>query len=440
MGLIDRILGRESEQRAIGGGWNENWWGGGNIQSAGVAINEDNATSIGAVYAAVKLYADTVASLPWGAYIRDTGTRRPVARPRWMENPIPNNPNFTGFDLRHRTVTSLLIDGNAFLLTLRDETGNVVEIRVLDPRKVEVEQLPDGTPQYKIKTLEGSSVHGPDDILHIVLFAGVGESLRGLSPVEHHRETLGLASATQRFSAKFYEQGAAPSGIIKVPGDLTADQAEQLRASFGRRHEGIDKMHKVAVITGGADFQQLSAKITDLQLVQTMAWGVEAIGRIYGVPLHLLQYPGGNSSYNSVEIVSIEWLRLGLGPLIARLEAAFQRLVIGQTTFVKFNLDGMLRATTAERFNAYAVALNNGWISVNEIRQLEDRSPIGDEGDKFRIPLNIGITGEDSTRSDAETAGVLVRAGFDPIDSAKVAGLPPIKHSGAAPVTVQGDK
>jgi len=84
--------------------------------------------------------------------------------------------------------------------------------------------------------------------------------------------------------------------------------------------------------------------------------------------------------------------------------------------------------------------LNNGWISVNEIRQLEDRSPIGDEGDKFRIPLNIGIVGEDSTRSDAETAGILVRSGFDPIDSAKVAGLPPIKHSGAAPVTVQGDK
>jgi hypothetical protein len=138
-----------------------------------------------------------------------------------------------------------------------------------------------------------------------------------------------------------------------------------------------------------------------------------------------------------VEIVSIEWLRLGLGPLIARLEAAFQRLVIGQTTFVKFNLDGLLRPTTAERFNAYAVALNNGWISVNEIRQLEDRAPIGPEGDQFRIPLNIGIAGEDSTRSDAETAGILVRAGFEPVDSAKIAGLPPIRHTGAVPVTVQ---
>jgi len=437
MGLIDRILGRESEERAIGGGWNGHWFESNGARSAGVAINEENATDIGAVYAAVKLYADTVSALPWGAYIRDAGTRRPVARPRWMDNPIPNNPNYTGFDLRHRTVTSLLLDGNAFLLTLRDTTGNVVEVRVLDPRKVEVKQLPDGTPQYTIKTLEGSSTHGSDDILHIVLFAGVGESLRGLSPVEHHRETLGLASATQRFSAKFYEQGAAPSGIIKVPGELTSDQAEQLRASFGRRHEGIEKMHRVAVITGGADFQQLSAKISDLQLVETMHWGVEAVGRIYGVPLHLLQYPGGNSSYNSVEIVSIEWLRLGLGPLIARLEAAFQRLVIGQTTFVKFNLDGLLRPTTAERFNAYAVALNNGWLSVNEIRQLEDRAPIGESGDDFRIPLNIGVAGEDSTRSDAETAGILVRAGFEPTDSAKIAGLPPIRHTGAAPVTVQ---
>ena len=397
MGILDRILGREqSEQRAIGGGWGNDWWRDGTNKYAGVAINQDNALDIVAVYAAVKLYADTVASLPWGAYIRDAGSRRPVQRPRWMDQPIPNNPNFTGFDFRHRIVTSLLLDGNTFLLTMRDATGDVVEVRVLDPRKVTIKTLPDGTPEYHIKTDQGTGVFGPDEIVHITLQGGVSEDLRGFSPVEHHRVTLGLASATQLYSAKFYEQGASPSGIIKVPGELTADQAEALRASFGRKHEGVDKMHRVAVLTGGADFTSMSAKITDLALVETMQWGVESIARIYGVPLHLLQYPGGNTSYSSVEVISIEWLRLGLGPLIARIEAALQRLVIGNTTFIKFNLDGLLRPTTKERYDSYAVALNNGWLSVNEIRQLEDRAPVGVGGDDFRQPLNIGVIGQNT--------------------------------------------
>lgn len=438
MSILRRILSGSTEDRAIGGGWANDWFKDNGNRAAGVYVNQDNATSIGAVYAAVKLYADTVASLPWGAYIRSNGERKPVARPRWMDQPIPNNPNFTGFELRHRIVSSLLIDGNAFLLAIRDANDNVVEVRVLDPRKVTIKRSPDGAPEYHIATREGHLTLDSSDIVHIPLFA-YGENDRGLSPVEHHKVTLGLASSTQLFGAKFYEQGAAPSGIIRVPGDLNSDQAEQLRSAFGRKHEGVDKMHRVAVLTGGADFTQMSAKISDLQLVETMHWSVEAIARIYGVPLHLLQYPGGNTSYSSVEVIGIEWLRLGLGPLIARIEAGLQRLIFGQTTFIKFNLEALLRPTTRERYDSYAIALNNGWLSINEIRQLEDRTNIGADGDDFRMPLNIGTVGDDNSRVEAETAGMLVRAGYDPIDSAKVAGLPPIKHTGAPPVTVQAE-
>jgi HK97 family phage portal protein len=125
-----------------------------------------------------------------------------------------------------------------------------------------------------------------------------------------------------------------------------------------------------------------------------MHYGVEAIARIYGVPLHMLQYPGGNTSYASVELIGIEWLRLGLGPMIARLEASFQRIVPGaEQTFLKFTLDGLLRATTQERYNSYATALNNGFLSVNEVRALEDRSPV-DGGAEFWKPLSIGTLNE----------------------------------------------
>jgi phage portal protein BeeE len=109
-----------------------------------------------------------------------------------------------------------------------------------------------------------------------------------------------------------------------------------------------------------------------------------------------MQYPGGNTSYSSVEVIGIEWLRLGLGPLIARLEAAFQRLVPGaEQTFLKFTLDGLLRATTQERYNSYSTALNNGFLSLNEVRALEDRSGIGAAGDEYWKPLNIGVVGQE---------------------------------------------
>jgi HK97 family phage portal protein len=308
--------------------------------------------------------------------------------------PQPANPNFTGFDLKHRMVSSLLIDGNCFVLFIKGRNGDIVEMRVLDPHRVTIKTV-DGAPIYTVTGEDNVGVELTSDaILHIPLFA-TGSAMRAPSPVEQHRTTLGLASATQLYSAKFYEQGAAPSAVIRIPGELTQDQADSLRNSFSRRHSGVERMHQIAVLTGGADFQQMSMKISDMQLVETLHWGVESIARLMGVPLHLLQYPGGNTSYNSVEIVSIEWLRLGLGPLVARLEAGLQRLVPGaDQTFIKFTMDGLLRPTTKERMDAYQIQLQNGIRSLNEIRRLEDLADI-DGGDQHWKPLNIGVVGQE---------------------------------------------
>jgi len=208
VGIIDRILGREAEteQRVVAPWWPSDY----PQRTAGVSITQENATAIGAVWAAVSLYSSTIAGLPWGAFIRSAGVRTPVNRPRWMDVPIPNNPNYTSFDFKHRLVSSLLLDGNAFILVLRSPDGVVVETRVLDPQKVECVRGEMGEPLYKITTQEGSSTLGADNIVHIPLFA-TGEHMRGMSPIEHHRVTLGLASATQLFGAKFYEQGATVS-------------------------------------------------------------------------------------------------------------------------------------------------------------------------------------------------------------------------------------
>ena len=351
MSILRRLLA--TEQRAVSGA---QWFSDKPADSsAGVQLNQQNATSIGAVYAAVMLYANTIAALPIQTSIRDRGVRRPVTRPSWIDRPIPGNPNYTGFQMRHAMVSSLLTDGNCFVLFLTDRMGDVIETRVLDPQKVEIKVDEKGVPIYIVTTGDGAFSVGPDKMVHIPLFATAGNQ-RGLSPIEHHRTTLGLASATQLYAAKFYENGAAPSAVIKVPGELTQDVADSLRASFSRRHEGVEKMHKIAVLTGGADFQQMSMKISDMQLTETLHWSVESICRIYGVPLQLLQYPEA-TSYAASEVLGQAWLTLGLSAMIARLEAGLQRLIIGDTTFLKFNLDSLLRATTKERMDSYAQAL-----------------------------------------------------------------------------------
>jgi HK97 family phage portal protein len=384
MSILDRVLGRQPEQRTIGG----QWFTPDSRKTAGVNINEENATSITAVWAAVNLYASTVASLPWGAYIREQGVRRPVTRPRWMDAPIPGNPNYTSFDFKHRLVSSLLIDGNAFVLILRAPSGDIVETRILDPQKVTIKPDERGNPLYEVHTIEGNTTLGPDSIVHIPLFA-TGEHLRGLSPIEHHRVTLGLSAATQEFSAKFYEQGATVGGVVKVPGELTQDQADALRNGFSRRHEGVDKAWRVAVLTGGADYTQVGMKIADLQLVETMHYGVEAIARLYGIPTALLQSPVGNASYNSLEIISQMWLMTGLQPLLSRIEAGLQRLIPGDTTFIRFTSEALLKINTVDRINTLVTQVNNGLLTINEARAIEDRVGIGSAGDVMRGPLNV---------------------------------------------------
>jgi len=382
---------RRSIQRGLPGGFD---WGD-NGDAAGTSITAESATGISAVWAATERYASTIASLPVGVYLRDRGVRRPVTRPRWLDHPQPADANATRFDLIHGLVTSVMLAGNGYLFVLFDDrTGEPVEVRVLDPRKVDIKRGADGAPVYMITTAAGTASYSAENIVHVKYYPW-GENLKGLSPVDQHRTTLGLAKATTEYAAQFYANGAAPSGIVKVPGELTADQADRLRSAFKRRNQGLRNMQQVAVLTGGADFSPMQADIAKMQMTETMQISVEQVARIYGIPLHMLQASNASTSFASVEAIGIEWLRLGLGPMIARIESALQRLIIGDTTFIKFNTDGLMRTTTKERLEAYAIALNNGMLSINEVRQLEDRAPIGPAGDEYHMPLNMGVVTSD---------------------------------------------
>lgn len=407
---------------------------------AGVVVNSDTAIRMSTVYACVKLLSTTISSLPLGAYVRRGRVRlayRNVYKenPGWIEQP---NPETNMLELTEQIIASMELDGNAFILTVRDNYGDVVELWVLNPKAVTITRpAKGGRLTYKVK-IQGQRDQflTSDDVLHIPLFKLPGE-LYGLSPIGAARLTIGSAIAAETYAASYYGNAANPGGSIEVPGTLDAAQIKDMADGWNLDHAGPYNAGKIGVLTNGATFKTLALNAQDAQLLETQAFGVEQIARLFGVPLFLIGHPiAGAMSYASVEATNLAFVQHSLRGLIEKLERAFSALLPEKDGFVKFNLDALLRGTTSERYENYTKGLHEGWLSINDIKAREDEAPIGDAGDVYRVPLqNIDIEDAGDVGLDlrAKILATLVQSGFDPEASAKAAGFDPIKHTGIVP-------
>jgi hypothetical protein len=248
-----------------------------------------------------------------------------------------------------------------------------------------------------------------------------------------------LASALQSFAARFFGQGATTQGIIEYPGNLTAEQAKDLRNNFDNSHKGFKKAHKTGVLSGGAKYTKTSSPPDEAQMLQSQQFAVEQIARIFRVPLHMIQVTTpGAMSYASVEQNNINFVTHTLRPYVQKIEDAYSRL-LPNDAFLKFNVDGLLRGDYTTRIQGYSIGLQAGFYSVNDIRRFEDLRPV-EEGDQFRVPLaNINIAEADVIEQDkkVQMAQRLVQSGYDPAQVLSALGLPPIKHTGLPSTQLQ---
>ena len=400
---------------------------------AGTVVNQETALKIGTVYACVRLYADTISTLPIDVYTRTNGERLPFRpKPLWVVQPAPN---VTPQEHFAEVLISLLVDGNAFVRKYRSNTGAIVSLGVLDPRKVDVQQDANGDLVY---IYNDRNRYGVDDVLHIKEMPQAGK-LRGASRIEQNKDTLGLASALTEFSARFFGQGAVTSGIIETPATLNAEQAAGIKQVFENSHKGLAKSHRVGVLGGGAKYQKTGVDPEQAQFLESRQFSVTEICRLFRVPPHMVQVTDpGAMSYASVEQNAIQFAQYSLRPYISKLESAYSTMLPGEA-FLKFNLDGLLRGDLATRYGAYSVATQAGFLSTNDIHRLEDMPPV-DGGDVYRVPLaNVDLQAagivEQQKRIDMLTK--LVTLGFDPEASAAEVGLAPIKHTGLPSVQLQ---
>ena len=411
-------------------------WGAGadldTVNPSGVNINANTAFEVVAFWSAVSLISDTIATLPVDSFIRQDGNRRPYRpRPAWVDQP---DVDMTRQAHYQQVLVSLLVNGNSYTRIFRNAQGEVVNLICLDPSTVQVKRSAVGR---KIFIVDGEDkTLSSDDIVHITDLIQPG-SLTGLSRVERLKEALGLSSAMQTFAARFFGSGATTQGIIEFPGNLTPEQAKNLRDGFDSAHRGFRRAHKTGVLSGGATYKQTTVPNDAAQFLESRRFSVEEIARAFNIPLSMMGVPG-TQSYASVEQNAIQFVTHTLRPYIEKLEWAYSRLLPVEA-FLAFNTNGLLRGDFNSRITAYSTGLQSGFMSVNDVRRLEDMSPT-EGGDQYRVPLaNIALTDTNLVAETEKTNMVkaLIQVGFDPEETLKAFGLPVIPHTGVPSTQLQ---
>ena len=368
------------------------WMFDGAASKTGIAITEDSAMRLSAVFGAVRVISETIASLPWEVK-QDAGdsTRSASAHPI---NKLIHHPNgmMTDFNFREVCQAHLCLHGNAFIAIRRNEAGQPVKLIPVHPDRVEVKVYKD----EKFYTIDqGKETFDDTEMIHILGLSFDG--IIGKSVIEAARESIGLGLAADQFGGSFFGNGANVSAILTHPGRLSDEAYKRLMASWARRYSGLDNAHKTAILEEGMNLQKVSISPQESQFLETRKFGVEDIARFFRIPLAYLGSLENSSTRANIEEQGIQFQRNTVLPWVKRWEAEFNRkLFPGQEDyFIRMNMDGLLRGDISSRYSSYAVARQWGWLSVNDIRKHESLEPI-DGGDIYLQPMNMVEAGTDN--------------------------------------------
>ena len=317
----------------------------------------------------------------------------------------------TSFVFRETLMGHLLLWGNAYAQIIRDGRGRVLGLYPLLPSKMLVNRTDQGILFYQYEK-DGRTYFLPDtDVLHI---PGLGfDGLVGYSPVAMAKNAIGMAIATEEYGAKFFANGASPGGVLEHPG--VVKDPGKIRESWNAVYQGSGNAHRVAVLEEGMKFQPIGIPPEQAQFLETRKYQLNEIARIFRIPPHMIG-DLEKSSFSNIEQQSLEFVMYTLDPWVIRWEQAISRALFSDSEkrqyFVKFNVDGLLRGDYQSRMNGYAVGRQNGWLSANDIRELENLNRIPPElgGDLYLINGNMtkladaGIFAQNKSNRTEESA------------------------------------
>jgi phage portal protein, HK97 family len=361
---------RDKPKNRVGGGWSFLFGG----TTSGKAVNERTAMQTSAVYACVRILAESVAGLPLHVYERTVNGSKSTKPSHPLYRLLHDEPNreMTSFVFRETLMSHLLLWGNAYAQIIRDGRGFPIALYPLLPDRMAVDRNESGELVYTYQSDKGQVKLRRENILHI---PGLGfDGLIGYSPIAMAKNAVGLALATEDYGAAFFANGANPGGVLEHPGVIKPEQADRLRESWQSQFGGVNA-HKVAVLEEGLKFHQMSIPPEQAQFLETRKFQINEIARIFRVPPHMVG-DLEKSSFSNIEQQSLEFVKYTLDPWVIRWEQSLQLALLlpseKATIFIKFNLDGLLRGDYQSRMQGYSTGIQNGFMSVNDVRGLED--------------------------------------------------------------------
>ena len=365
---------------------------------SGKSVTAQTAIQLSTVYACVRVIAETVASLPLNVFetVKE-GSSKALNHPLYRLLHDEPNTEMTSFIFREVMLTHLLLWGNSYSQIIRTGRNRITGLYPLLPDKMAVDRDKSGTLVYTYTTRDGTPVVlDPSDVMHI---PGLGfDGIMGYSPIALERNAIGLGIASEEYGSKFFSNGARPSGILTHPN--TVKNPKALRESWNAAYGGSANAGRVCVLEEGMRFESIAMPNNEAQFLETRKFQVDEICRIFRVPPHLVCNLE-HATFSNIEHSSIDFAVHTIRPWLVRIEQAMNRTLFseqekggsssGRRFYVGFNMDGLMRGDYKSRMEGYAIARQNGWMSANDIRELENLNPMSEEdgGNAYLVNGNM---------------------------------------------------
>lgn len=394
--LLDWLPGR-TEKRATfkdADGWLFDWARGGRSTASGERVGPNAAMGLAAYYAGIRNISEDCAKMPLDVLERKPSSKKRKKlrdHPAWMAMNEQPNPEMGPMAFRETMLHHAMGWGQGVAEIVRNLGGSKMELWPLDPQVTKLERLEDGRLVYDVGKKRGQPVKlSPDRVFHL---HGLGfDGITGYTVARFARESIGLGLAEVKSGAALFGNNSMPSGVLEFPGKLNRELKDATRESWERNYAGAGDQHKTAILDRGIKFSPVSVNPRDAQWIASREFTVEEVCRWLRIPPSKVQHLK-KANFNTLEMQNLEYVTDTLLSWMIRFEQEVKRKLIGfadPDVYAKHNANGILRGDIKTRYSSFAIGRQWGWESPNSVLELEDRDGIGEQGDIYLVPLNMG--------------------------------------------------
>ncbi len=375
--------------------------------NGGIAVTSETALTFSAVLGCVRVLSEGVAALPLITYER-VGRGKERAINHSLYSVLHDSPNneMTSFQWRETSMAHCTLWGNCYSEIIADGAGRVRELWPLLPQQMTPKRTDAGLVYEYRDPMGGLIVYTADQIFHVPGLSMNG--LVGMSMIGIAREAIGLGLTLNRHGTKLFANGARAGGVLESPGELSEPAYKRLKESFNEQYAGVENAGKTILLEAGTKFNNLTMPNDDAQFLQTRMFQIEEIARMFRVPPHMIG-DLEHATFSNIEQQSLDFVIYSLTPWLVRWEQAVShKLLLSQERaryFSEFLTAALLRGDTMSRYTAYSSAISSGWITRNEVREIENLNPDNPSLDQYLFPLNMAPVGQTSQTQQPPAPG-----------------------------------